>query len=269
MTGLFTTIGRVLLVLCLVPAAGQSQFIREWVVTPDATDLWWLAVDTDGNAYVTGCGAPAGGTDDMRTYKYSTAGVQQWRAEYDCGSVDAGFAIAVDEVGCVYVTGRSKAPAGRLDDYDYATVKYDCEGNELWSARYASPEGWDDRPVGIAVDASHNVYVAGTSRECGYFRFGTVKYRPDGSEEWVNIFDGGVSAEAAAMALGPDGGVHVTGMTFDWWEDYCTVKYSPAGDLLWAVTYHSLDPSMNSDRATALTVGADGSVYVTGMSTLS
>lgn len=54
---------------------------------------------------------------------------------------DFAYAMAVDDNGNVYVTGRSEAWG---TSYDYCTIKYDKNGNELWIRRYNGPgNSWD------------------------------------------------------------------------------------------------------------------------------
>jgi hypothetical protein len=47
----------------------------------------------------------------------------------------------VDEQGNVYVTGRSPDSG---TDYDYATLKYDSNGNLLWEQRDNGPGSGSD-----------------------------------------------------------------------------------------------------------------------------
>src|SRR6516164_3490843 len=63
----------------------------------------------------------------------------QWVAYYDgpAHQDDQAFAIALDALGNVFVTGSSK---GVDTGADYATVKYDpATGGQLWAARYDGP----------------------------------------------------------------------------------------------------------------------------------
>jgi hypothetical protein len=48
---------------------------------------------------------------------------------------------------------------GTGDDYDYATVKYDSAGNQIWVARYDGPAADTDKPVAIGLDGLGNIYV--------------------------------------------------------------------------------------------------------------
>jgi hypothetical protein len=79
-----------------------------------------IAVDSTGNAYVTGRSAGPGiyGYPDYATIKYDSTGQQQWVARYNGpgDTDDQAVAIAVDQLGNVYVTGTSNG--------DYVTIKY-------------------------------------------------------------------------------------------------------------------------------------------------
>ena len=144
-------------------SAGQ----RQWVARYDQADYEAHALTIDGssNVYVTGEIRDQNAYPDYGTIKYNSAGVQQWLARYNGGfgnSYDSANAIAVDDAGNVYVTGRSAGP-GSYNYPDYATVKYDSAGQQQWLARYNGPGDTDDQAVAIAVDKSGNVYVTGTS----------------------------------------------------------------------------------------------------------
>ena len=96
----------------------------------------------------------------------SPSGVQQqWVAVYNGGNgSDIAYAIAVDGSGNVYVTGFSVGRGScNIACNDYATIKYDSSGNQQWVARYNGPANDDDHATAIAVDASGNVYVTGSS----------------------------------------------------------------------------------------------------------
>jgi uncharacterized delta-60 repeat protein len=82
-----------------------------------------IAVDSSGNAIVTGYSASYSGDYDIVTLKYSSAGAILWLDRYNGpgSGYDDGRAVAVDSSGNVFVTGSSAGIAG---DSDYVTIKY-------------------------------------------------------------------------------------------------------------------------------------------------
>mgnify|MGYP001579076366 CR=1 FL=1 len=91
---------------------------------------------------------------------------EEWVARYNGpgNRDDSAYAIAVDGSGNVYVTGYSYNSSTHND---YVTVKYDTNGNELWTARYNGPGNSLDVARAMAVDDSGNVYVTGESLGSG------------------------------------------------------------------------------------------------------
>ncbi|MBE0433897.1 SBBP repeat-containing protein, partial [candidate division WOR-3 bacterium] len=83
-----------------------------------------LAVDEQGNVYVTGSSIGSGTSLDYATIKYDSAGVEQWVQRYNgpANGDDWATSLAVDGQGNVYVTGPS---IGSGTSLDYATIKYD------------------------------------------------------------------------------------------------------------------------------------------------
>lgn len=226
-----------------------------------------LAVDTNGNVYVTGTSYDLDTDYDCVTIKYSTTGIQQWvrRYSYPGNWSDEGNAILIDDSGNVYVTGRSSSPN---TGWDYATIKYDPFGVEQWVARYNG--NYDDEPTGIARDGLGNIYVTGKAgiNSFGY-QFATVKYLPNGRQSWVRTYLGpaNLSAWANAIAVDQANNIIVTGQDYvmDTTADYVTIKYSPDGTEQWIARY-SAGVDHGDDWATAICVDRDNCIYVTGAS---
>lgn len=83
-----------------------------------------MAVDANGNVYVTGQSHPPDGSSfDIVTIKYDTGGNLKWTEQYNGpgNGYDEPTGIAVDSSGNVYVTGRS---LGDDTFEDYVTLKY-------------------------------------------------------------------------------------------------------------------------------------------------
>ncbi len=148
-----------------------------------------IAVDGDGCAYVTGrtsstessfpvLGGPDtthnGGTFDAFVAKVNAGGTALVYCGYIGGSGgDEGYGIAVDGDGCAYVTGHTSSTESTFPvlggpdtthngDPDAFVAKVAAGGTELVYCGYIG--GSDpDYGYGIAVDASGNAYVIGTT----------------------------------------------------------------------------------------------------------
>ncbi|MBK7254772.1 MAG: SBBP repeat-containing protein [Ignavibacteria bacterium] len=116
-----------------------------------------IALDDQGNVYVTGFSYASGSDYDFATVKYNPVGAQQWAVRYNgTGNyTDYANSIAVDGTGNVYITGESSASG--LGSADYTTIKYNSSGIQQWISRLSEGSGQS-----IAVNDSGNVYVTGT-----------------------------------------------------------------------------------------------------------
>jgi hypothetical protein len=224
-----------------------------------------VAVDRDGNVFMTGGWFNQNTSFDYVTFKYSSAGVLLWTNRYDgpAHGPDHSTAIKTDKSGNVFVTGYSASFDG---PYDYATVKYSGAGVPLWTNRLEAPGSL--QAVAMAVDGNGNVFVTGyTDTFSVNPDYVTVGYSNSGVPLWTNLYNGlGNSNDfASGIAVDGSGNVYVTGrsqgVAGD--DDYATLKYSGAGELLWTRRYNGPD---SYDDATALAVTTNGTVFVTGTS---
>jgi uncharacterized delta-60 repeat protein len=229
-----------------------------------------LAVDTNGNVYVTGRTHWGGGDWDYATIKYAPNGDILWVRRYDGpqgSGYDRAVALALDDSGNVYVTGYCETA---FTFFDYATIKYAPNGDTLWVRRYNGPGNLDDGANGLAVDNDGNVYVTGYSNGGGsYYDYATIKYAPNGDTVWVRRYNGPGNSDDSASALAVDnnGNVYVTGESYGSgsYYDYATIKYKSNGDTAWVRRYNG--PADSTDGGYALAVDTNGNVYVTGYST--
>ncbi len=259
-------IGMVLVVFLISPTSAQVN--EQWVARYNGSATGHdqaraLAVDSDGNVYVTGSSSR-----DCATVKYDSDGNELWAARYNGPGnyFDYAVAIAVDSDGNVYVTGYGRGDATQVD---YATVKYDSDGNELWVARYNGPGNFKDDARALAVDSNGNVYVTGKSDGDGTQEdYATVKYDSDGNELWVARYNSPANGwdSAYALAVDSDGNVYVTGVSsgYGTGPDYATVKYDSDGNEQWVARYNG--PGNSWDLAYALAIDSDANVHVTGES---
>ncbi|HLK59019.1 MAG TPA: SBBP repeat-containing protein, partial [Chthonomonadaceae bacterium] len=221
---------------------------------------------------------------DFLTLKYDPNGHLLWRARYNGpgNDVDRARSIAMDKDGNVYVTGESDNGKGngltRLSGLDWATIKYDKDGHQIWVARYNGPDDGEDWPLKVCVDWQGCVYVAGYSVRKRHNRGRTimpcewtlVKYDPMGRQLWVQrerAPEDWSQSEAIDMVVDSPGNVYVTG-----WigtahlgpsrADLLTIKYNSDGECLWRRTYSG--NGIGNVFPCRIALDGSGHVYVAG-----
>ncbi|MEI6948750.1 SBBP repeat-containing protein [Paraflavisolibacter sp. H34] len=250
--------------------AGAEKWVKRYTSTGSFPDGGKdIAVDKDGNVYVTGTGQGASANGDFTTIKYDLGGNRKWVKTYNGpgNNEDRAVKLALDGSGNIYISGQSN---GGGYNEDYATLKYDKEGNQKWVKRYDGPGSSLDNVYDLAVDGSGNVYVTGQSFESGSgSAYATVKYNTSGAQQWVKRYHPGTGSDVAtALAVDASGNIYVTGNSniddSDHGDDFATIKYNPGGTELWVKRYDG--PDHSTDQPADLALDAGGNVYVTGMS---
>jgi len=215
--------------------------------------------------YVSGPLPNSSGNTDFTTIQYSSKGKQGWVRRYNgpAGGEDVPQGMAVDGSGNSYVTGSS---AGGSGPTDFATVKYAPDGRQEWVRRYNGPAKDYDFPVGVGVDNSGSVYVAGDAGVSeNRWDYTTIRYSPAGKEVWNKRYNGPYqgSSSPAALYVDPSGYLYVTGhsQSGENTYDFATVCYTKTGHLDWVSRYARPDSNYNFPVGL---VESGGSVYVAG-----
>jgi len=256
-------------------STGQEKWFKYY--GPFAGEAVAIASDNQGNVYVTGfCTIDVLGWDYV-TIKYDWCGQQQWVARYTNSVYGDDFpkAIAIDELGNVYVTGTS---FDSTTYYDIVTVKYNSLGLQQWVRRYDDPGlggSRDDCAYAIAVDKLGNIVITGGVQGTGnlglppenYLNCVTIKYDSNGNKLWESKYDRGFGEDwANDLALDSMNNIFITGTAQGSNSpDYLTIKYSAEGQLIWDKFYNGLIYS-SEDYAKGIATDKSGNVYVTGKS---
>jgi hypothetical protein len=233
-----------------------------------------IAVDGDGNAYITGrtnsivfpvvnafqaaCSEDDGIDcmgDDAFVAKLNAAGDALLYSTYLGGSSagsgtgtgsDEGWGIAVDAQGNIYVAGTTFAPdfpvvnafqaakAGADNFADAFVAKFAPAGDALVYATYLGGEAWDETH-GLAIDSAGNAFVAGLTSSDNF----------------------PVSANTIQATIGP--GICIVGSTERFCYDGFVTAFGPTGSRLWS-TYLG---GSNDDLVNGIAYAA-GNVYVAG-----
>ncbi|HEY3347259.1 MAG TPA: hypothetical protein VGK71_06520 [Nitrospirota bacterium] len=177
--------------------------------------------------------------------------------------------IALDEQGNLAVTGTAQTRDGNSD---YLTVKYGPYGTNEWSGQY--DYSWTDIGRAVAYTRSGDLIIAGSSFNMDNPRDSySGTYYTDYRILKVNssnalVFEATASGykksnEPASVAVDEDGSIYVTGSARnagDTMSLYYTVKFDTEGRVIW----ERLENFDGDSHATAVRVGKDGKVVVTG-----
>jgi len=207
-----------------------------------------IAVDSTGNAYVTGFtsstnfpiagayqGANGGGYYDAFVTKLSAAGSALTYSTYLGGTgQDMGSGIAVDSAGSAYIAGYTAStnfPTASAHQgtngggqYDAFVTKLSAAGSALTYSTYLGGSG-GDQGQGIAVDAAGSAYIAGYTASTNF--------------------------PTASAYQGTNGGG----------TDAFVTKLSAAGS---ALTYSTYLGGSGDEYGSGIAVDSAGSAYVTG-----
>ena len=223
-----------------------------------------LAVDDSGYVYVTGSSSILASGEDFTTIKYNSSGDTMWVRHYNGpgNSTDEAQAIQLDGKGHIYVTGQS--PGSGTSD-DFATIKYNKNGDTLWVRRYNGSGNGADQPLALTVDDSGFVYVSGYTWNGTSNDYAAIKYDSSGNTIWIRNYNGPGNSNDQALAQAVDQirNVYVTGFSIGsgTGEDYATLEYTKDGTLHGLRRFNG--PANGNDRAMAIAVDSQF-IYVTG-----
>ena len=282
----FTILSLTLFSFGVMAQAPTQQWAKEYDnpnggSNQDTPEEGGIVVDGSGNSYVTGRSYNQSASYNIVTVKYDPSGVQLWSVEYDNGynNTDEGKGICLDAQGNVFVAGFVY---NSNSYYDYITIKYDNNGNLLWSQTANGSGNSYDNPSAITVDQNTgNVFVTGAMYTSNSYTddYGTVAYDNNGNFLWKNEFNNPnyyYSYDYAVdLVVDGAGNVFVTGNTNNQYlngyryQDYGTIKIDPNGTTQWFNSFDLMNDYYgyfygNYDDAKAIAIDASGNVAITG-----
>jgi hypothetical protein len=229
---------------------GNILWYREMPITSEGVKI---TIDKSGDIIVAGSSS-----NDYMLLKYNSNGNLIWEKKYNgpADFRDELYDMVMDSEGNIIVTGRSH---GIGTHWDYATVKYNSNGDSLWVRRYNGPCNSfpGDYPYAITVDDEDNIYVTGWSdgENCNPQCL-TIAYSPTGDTLWEHRYS--PSGTAGYEILYSAGYIYVVAMFSNYVD---LLKYDKQGNLVWVIsglTYGSVV------RPPRLITDNDDYIYLSG-----
>ena len=270
-------------------ADGSKLWTRQWGTTDEDT-AYGVAVDSSGNAYVTGMtrgalnGQTSAGNADIFLTKYDSNGTHQWTIQQGTASADYGRAVAVNlGTGYVVITGEvwgslhSQTWGGGNDVF---VTKYSPSGNRSWTKQFSSGGTNNEYARGISHTGNH-VTIVGYSYGAmpGLTKIGGSDvillrlFDSDGGLVLTRQY--GTTADDNAYGLVADlfgWNFYVTGKTAGaldgnphaGGEDIFLTKFDSSGNKLWSRQWGTSGNEVGNGIATDSTSGTTGNLFIVG-----
>jgi hypothetical protein len=199
-----------------------------------------VAVDANGNAYVTGFfDSPSiafgtitltnAGNDDIFLAKFDANGNVLWAKRAGGTYQDDAISVAVDVSGNAYIAGYFNGYCNNdtlifgqdtlkdLNNEDVFLAKFDANGNALWGKSALGFEAY------VTLDTSGNIYLTGrfgdsntifgadTLINKGLYNIYFAKYDANGNALWAKSAGGTTDDGALSVTTNSSGNIYITG----------------------------------------------------------
>jgi hypothetical protein len=240
---------------------GNQIWARLYSNQANSYDYFYaIALDSVENILVTGYTSQT--SANILTAKYKSSGQRLWVSLYNdsLNFDDYGYFIASGEAGNIYVAGTS----GQINACaDLTLIKYNPNGDTVWTRYYNGPADRDETAGGLAVDNSGDIVVCGASvRWVGNSlvkSFITIKYSDTGTELWRSLTNdlNAPSEIPYGMCTDAYNNIYVTGYRGN---HLLMVKYCPNGDTAWSWYYEG------AFSGKEIGVNSSSNIYIAGES---
>lgn len=299
---------------------GNSLSFSTYIGGNNIDQAYAIAVDGSGNAYITGTSysndyptltpynAEFSGAYDVILSKFSSSGGLLYSTYIGGNGGDEGRSIAVDAAGEIYVAGNTTyittTPLFPITSptfgstmgggFDGFVLKIDPSLPPIQQLIYSGllAGSGQDKAFGIALDASNNAYITGSTLSSNFPHLGNpyknsidgqdgfiTKINPTGSQILYSTFFGGTNTdELRAIAVDNLNNIYVTGYSSS--SNYPTTaniffgqSLSGSNDAVLSklnisstpqLLYSSYIGGVGTDNGYGIALDADGNVYITG-----
>lgn len=164
----------------------------------------------------------------------------QWIKKFNTGgTINEVTQITTDKSGNIYVCLYTNKYSTGLD---IVIIKYNTNGDSIWTRRYNDSLNLDDMPKAMVVDGLNNIVIAGNTATPSSGLDGLLlKYASNGELLWKVTYNYSTfDDDFKALALDNLNNIYVTGSSKEssFLDLQCiTLKYNAQGNQLWISKY--------------------------------
>ena len=250
-------------------ASDLSIVWHRYLISPVGTDSYDSCLDSADNIIVVGkfyagnSSSYAG--QDIQTSllitKWASNSTWQWSTRLGGQWDEAGYAVCVDNLDNIYVTGTSNSIDGSASSTNNNAImaKYNSSGTLQWQRSLTSVTA--DYGRGICFSNSGYLYVTGTQS----YQFGSpalflAKYDTSGVLQWNKIIYSTGNTRSASMVANNDNfGVYISGYSEYPTSNMFLINVDSFGTVSW-----SRKVGTSSTYGYALSKDSSNNLYITG-----
>jgi len=279
----YTNSGEQDIFLVKYSSSGTKEWTRQ-LGTSKSDIAHGVAIKDDDYIYVTG--ETRGGLDnntnfgdkDIFLVQYDDNGTRLWTQQLGTSSEDAGYGVAVDSDGDIFVTGTTY---GALDGSNYGSsdiflVKYSASGVKQWTKQLGTAS--EDVAYGITVDSGGHIYLTGYTKGNPWSVTGNtdnetnsgnsdaflLKYYDNSTLHWTELLGSSSAEVGRSVTVDSSNNLYLTGDNGTNSGDYDAflAKYSTSGTgPTWL---REIKSSSSGEYGYGVVVNSDSHIYAVG-----
>ncbi|MEL0160927.1 MAG: SBBP repeat-containing protein [Deltaproteobacteria bacterium] len=196
-----------------------------------------LVIDANDNLYMSGQAVADGSTGNFLVpaaagasgssfflARLNTDGDVIWVQRAGSSSQDLNYDLKLNSAGNLIGVGQTfgsfdgNTKYGSGSNSDYYLIKYDSDGNKLWSTQYGSAgKQWG---YGLAIDSSDNIYLTASTDESvdsqtysGGNDIILAKYSDNGTKQWLKMLGTAQDEIPYSLVVDSSDNIHMIGAT--------------------------------------------------------
>nr|MBK9653112.1 SBBP repeat-containing protein [Bacteroidota bacterium] len=250
---------------------GAGTFLSEYILNgsgDNSDNVRDIAVDQNNNVYMVGYTISKLADRNFCVVKIDAAGDTVWIRQTDGsspGSDDEAYSVMLDNAGNIIVGGFTKNTG---TSSDWQVIKYNPNGDTLWTYLYDSPAHETDKSYAMQQDGIGNIYLTGRTDADPSINSDdnclTIKLNANGIQQWVTSYTsaGNNNERGNIIRVASSGNIYVAGRTFNGTnEDILVLKYDNNGNQQWV---HTFSNNNGDDIPSEMVIDANENIYITG-----